>query len=225
MKSCNCNPGPLDPHVGCGSPRNRCDPPCQCPVPYLGVSELPDNISVLRFNINGKRTDYDYRNLVEQTQTDTTLVADVISRLLVYTAERHTDTISAKELGAILHLVDLGDVSGDHLKDGSFLTYQKSNNCGEGCTGTTDTWKAWNALDEQISSATYPFAFDANGKPHVLERPENPNQYYQLSWNAGNQLSYSQLPIVDASRVVGTDGKKIAVYQDPISKQLVGVKQ
>lgn len=205
---------------------NRCDTSCACPVPYLGIESLPDNISVLRFNLDGKRTDYDYANLVYQTQTDTALIADVINRLLTYSAERHTDTISAQELGGILHLADLGDVSTANAVSGSLLTYQQANNCGEGCVGTQDNWKIWSALDEQLSSATYPMAYSANGLPFVLERPQSPNQYYQLGWNGGAQFSYSQPPIVDASRVVdATSNTKIALYLDPVTKQIVGVKE
>lgn len=206
---------------------NPCDRPCACPAPYLGVESLPDNISVLRFNLDGKRTDYDYKNLVYQTQTDTTLVADVIDRLLEYSAERHTDTITAQELGSILHLADLGDVSTANAVAGSLLTYQQANHCGEGCTGTQDNWKIWSALDEQINYSTYPMVYSANGLPNVLQRPQNPNQYYGLGWNGNSQLSYSQPPIVDASRVEDPrhNGQKIALYLDPTTKQIVGVYQ
>lgn len=202
---------------------DNCDHGCNCPAPFLGIEQLPDNISVLRFNIDGKRADYDFENLVYQTQTDTTLVVDIIKRLLVYTAERHTDSITASELGSILHLADLGDVSTNEVADGSFLTYQKNNNCGEGCLGLRDSWKVWNALEEQVNSATYAFAFGQDGRPHVLERPASPNQYYQLGWNGARQLSYSQVPIVNASRVVDANGKKTALYLDPRTKQIVGV--
>lgn len=216
--NCHCNPGPCD--SSCGRP---CKQPCAYPTPFLGIEGVPNNIGVVRFNINGKRADFDYTNLVYQTQSDTTLVANIIDRLLTYTAERHTDTITASELGSILHLADLGDVSTDKAQTGSFLVYQKDSNCGEGCKGLQDTWKIWNALNEQVSSATYPAVFDANGAPQALERPANPNQYYQYGWNAQNGLGYTQIPIVDASRVVGTNGKKIALYQDPTTKQIVGV--
>lgn len=219
MNKCNCNSGQ------CGSPCDKCDRPCACPASYLGIEQLPDNISVLRFNLDGKRTDYDFENLIYGVQTDTTLVVDVIKRLLNYSAERHTDSISARELGAILHLADIGDVSSENAVDGSFLTYQKSDNCGNGCVGLQDRWKVWNALDEQVNSATYPFVFDANGKPRVIERPASPNQYYQLGWNAENQLSYSQIQIVDKSRLETDDGKYVRLYLDPKSNQIFGVKE
>lgn len=185
---------------------------------------LPDNISVLRFNIDGKRADYDFANLIYQNQSDTSLVADSINRVLTYMAERHMDAISAQELGAIFHLADIGDVATSGATNGSMLVYQKNNDCAEGCVGTQNTWKIWNALDEQLSSATYPMVFDQAGKPHVIEQPAEPNRYYQLGWNAQNQLSYSQVPVVTTAPI-GTDGKKLAVYVDPATNQLVAVKE
>lgn len=213
--NCNCNRGCRGHH---------CDRGCACPSPFLGIEELPDNISVLRFNIDGKRADYDFANLIYQNQSDTSLNVDAVNRVLKYAAERHIDTISAQELGTILHLADIGDVTTSGAEDGSMLVYQKASNCGEGCTGVQNTWKIWNALDAQVNSASYPMAFNPQGKPVTLQRPANPSQYYQLGWNAGSQLSYSQIPIVN-SAPVGTDGKKIAVYVDPATNQLVGVRQ
>lgn len=185
---------------------------------------MTDNVGILRYSINGKRADFDYTNLVYQTQSDTTLVADAIRRLLQYSAERHTDTITAKELGAVLHLADIGDVNTHNAANGSMLTYQKSNNCGEGCVGLNDSWVIWNALDEQVSSATYPFVFNAAGLPKTLQRPANPNQYYLLGWNAENQVSYSQVPTVSAAKP-NANGKKLAVYLDPNTRQLVAVEE
>lgn len=223
--SCNCNPKPPS-SCGpkCGSCQRSCDGPCKCPVPFLGIEQVPDNVSILRFNIDGKRADYDFSNLIYQTQTDTTLIADAINRLLQYSAERHTDTITAQELGSILHLADLGDVDTNGAVSGSMLTYQKGTNCAEGCVGLRDSWKVWSALDEQISSATYPFVFDANGVAHTIQRPGDPAQFYLLGWNGANQLSYSQVPTVTAAKP-NTNGKKLAVYLDPNTRQLVAVEE
>lgn len=211
-------------NCNCNNKCRRCEPPCACPTPAFGICEVPDNIGVLRYNVLGKRYDYDYSDLIYQVQTDTSLLADSAKRVLRYMAERHIDSLSAQELGAILHLADLGDVTTKGAVDGSMLVYQKNSNCGEGCTGTGDTWKIWSALDEQISSATYPMVFNGEGKAKVLEQPAHPNQYYQLGWNGKSQLSYSQIPIV-STPPVGTDGKKLAVYVDPTTQQLVAVKE
>lgn len=216
MNDCNCNPKPCDTcHKDqCGT----CDPPCKCPMPFLAIEQLPDNVSILRYNIDGKRADYDYTNLVYQTQSDTTLIADAINRLLAYQAERHTDTITARELGSILHLADLGDVDTKGAETGSLLTYQKNSVCGEGCIGLRDSWKIWTALDEQQSSATYPMAFAADGSPVTIARPQSPSRQYLLGWNGSNQLSY-----FTPTKAATKPAQGGPVYFDETSGQLVYV--
>lgn len=198
---------------------------CGCPAKALGIEELPDSNGVVEFTLDGKRANFDFSGLVHRAQTDTTLVVDIIKRLLIYSAERHTDSITAQELGSILHLADLGDVSTVHAQNGSLLTYQNDSDCGEGCVGDREVWKIWNALDEQVSSATYPAAFDAEGKMKTIQRPQSPNQYYQLGWNAGKQLGYHQPPVVDKSRTVGANGKRLALYLDPETREVVAVEE
>lgn len=209
LMNCNCN------HNRC----QKCDQPCACPMPFLGIEQVADNISVLRYTIDGKRADYDYANLIYQVQSDTTLVADIVNRLLQYRAERHTDTITARELGALLHLAELGDVTTDGAVDGSMLMYQKSSNCSEGCVGTQDTWKVWNALDEQVSSATYPMAFNADGEAVTIQRPQNPNLQYLLGWNGASQLSY--FTPTKATTKPATGGP---LYYDAASGQILYVE-
>lgn len=206
MNDCNCNPKP-------------CDSRCACPIPFLGIEQLPDNLSVLRFNIDGKRTDYDFTNLIYQVQSDTVLVADAINRLLTYQAERHSDTITAQELGAILHLSDIGDVESKGAQTGSFLTYQKDTNCAEGCFGLRDSWKVWNALDETVSSATYPMAFNAQGQAVTIQKPAAPNKQYLLGWNAQNQLSY-----ITPTKVTAKPAQGGPIYYDAASGELVYVE-
>lgn len=212
--NCNCKKSSCG-----GCPGKRCEVQCACPAPFLGIEQVPDNVSVLRFNIDGKRADYDFYNLIYQVQSDTAISADAINRVLVYMAERHTDQITAQELGAILHLSDIGDVSTKGVEGGSMLTYQKSSNCGEGCMGTQDKWVVWNALDEQKSSATYPMAFDAEGHPTTIQRPSAPNKQYLLGWNAQNQLSY--ITPVKATTPPAQGGP---LYYDEASGQIVYVE-
>lgn len=216
MNNCNCTHSPCTQCAG-----KKCDTPCKCPVPFLGIEELCDNVSVLRFNIDGKRCDYDYTNLVYQTQSDTSLNADAINRVLTYMAERHVDSITAQELGSILHLADIGDVTTAGAEAGSMLVYQKSNTCAEGCVGLTDTWKIWNSLDSDalVSSATYPMVFDASGKPHTIQKPANPSKQYLLGWSGANQVSYITPVSVPSAPAQGGP-----LYYDETSGQIVVVK-
>lgn len=203
--------------------KNRCGTSCDCPAPYLGIEQLADNISVLRFNIGGKRADYDFYNLIYQNQTDTSIRADMLKRALVYMAERHMDSISAQELGGLLHLADISDVDSTGAENGSMLVYHKDSNCGEGCVGTGDKWGIWNALDHQVTSASYIMVFDEEGQPKTLSQPSNPDRYYQLGWNSYNQLSYNEIPIIDYIPK-DIDGKQIALYLDPDNGQIIGVR-
>lgn len=189
-------------------------------MPYLGIEQLPDNLSVLRFSIDGKRTDYDFANLIYQNQSDTSLNADAIHRVLTYMAERHTDSITAQELGSLLHLADIGDVTTVGAETGSMLVYQKNSNCGEGCMGTQNVWKIWNALDAQVSSATYPMAFNSNGQAVTLQRPQDPSIQYLLGWNGANQLSY--ITPTKAAAKPATGGP---LYYDAASGQIVYVQE
>lgn len=203
---------------------NECDckPKCDCGCPTLEVREMPDDVAMLQFNFGGTTTWYNARNMVQQTQTDTTLTADSINRVLKYMAERHTDTISAKELGAILHLADISDVNVDSLEQGSILTYKKESNCDEGCEGISNMWEAFNALDNITSQAQYPAAFNANGELRAIQTPTNPNKHYQLGWNGSNKLSYTTPRTVSRSSIAKA-GKVAALYMDQDTGEIVAV--
>ena len=166
--------------------------PCSCKKPVLEIEPMPEDPSTLRFNVNGVSSWYDFTNLVYQTQTDTVLSADAVNRVLKYMAERHVDTISARELGAILHIADLGDVDVKNSSNNSVLIYQKDSNCGEGCEGISNSWIAWNALEHGADSVQTFMGFDANGTPISLQTPPNANQYYMLGWKANGKLGYSK---------------------------------
>lgn len=169
-------------------------------------------------NDNGKTTIWDIRYGILETQTDTSLVSDIVNRLLRFSAERHTDEITAKELGAILHLTDLGDVSTKGADDGAILVYKKGDKCPAGCYGTNNVWEPWNALEEQTTSAAYGYGFNANGSPVTLQQPANPNQYYNLGWNGNNQLSYAQ-PVEETAPIADSQGYAYQMYINPNTKQ------
>lgn len=196
-----------------------CNQPCACPEPYFGVYESASQPGIVTFNNNGVTTNWNASHLVNTLQTDTALIADVIDRLLKFNAERHTDTITAKELGSILHLADIGDVDAHKADQGSLLTYKKNNDCAEGCVGTHNTWEAWNALDNQVQSMYLSMGFDNNGNSLSLAPPANPNKTYLMGWNGKNQVSYFTVTEATAPPVNGGQ-----VYYDEDSGQMVYVK-
>lgn len=196
---------------------------CGCPEPFIELDEVPGKSAVYRVNDNGKTAIWDLRDGIKKAQTDTTLVSDVVNRLLRYTAERHTDTITAKDLGAILHLNDLGDVSTKGADDGAMMVFKKSDTCPDGCYGTNNVWEPFNALDEQTSAVAYGYGFDANGIPATIQQPANPNQYYNFGWNGKDKLSYAQ-PAEETAPILDSQGYAYQIYINPATKQPYYVK-
>lgn len=202
---------------GCGDcGYNKC---CANPKPVFEVLELPDDPLTLSFNFNGLGTTYDFSNMIKKGETDTVLSADAVKRVLEYMAERHTDTISAKELGAILHLTDIGDVDVAGVDANSMLVYNKESDCTRGCDGATNKWVAHNALDHIVSSLQYVMGYDANGAPKTLGTPTNPAQQYLLAWNGNDKAGWMQIKTV-ATRPTNA----YQVYWDEDQHQLVKVK-
>lgn len=216
-------------HQPCNSCEKQCDPckkkTCACPEPFLDVDKVQGKTAVYRINDNGKTTELDLFSGIQEAQTDTSLIADLVARLLQFSAERHTDTITAAELGSILHLNDIGDVSSKGAENGSSLVYKKTNTCGGGCVGTGNQWVPWNALDpdNQVQSAAYAAGYDKEGSPVVLQQPANPSQFYNVAWNGANQLSYAQYAEASAPRP-DNEGFIYQAYVDPITKELYYVK-
>lgn len=208
---CSCNKCPKD--------------NCACPEPFINLDEIPNKPGVYRVNDNGKNAIWDLRKGIKGAQTDTSLVVDIIKRVLQFSAERHTDTITAQELGTILHLTDLGDVSTKGATNGAMMVYKQTDTCPAGCYGTGNVWEAWNALDQDniVSSAAYAYGFNANGQPVTLQQPLNPNQYYNLGWNGNNQLSYAQ-PTEETAVIVDSQGYAYQQYLNPQTMQPYFVK-
>lgn len=219
MTNCFCNR--CDCCTTCGEHKDK----CRCPDQILGIENLySDNLAYLTFNDGGRSVSYDYTSMIKQTETDTTISVDTLERVLKHMAERHTDTISAKELGAILHVADLGDVDISGIQNDSLFVYQKTSDCGEGCEGINNSWIAWNSNEHLADSLQTAMGFDADGKVLALNTPTHTNQYYQLGWNADNKLSYNQ-PVEVSTPPVDSSNYAYRVYLDPTTKQLVYAKE
>lgn len=215
--------------IKCMQPKchGGCDPnPCgRCPEPALSIEALPNNPGYLRFSIGGNCVDYDFASLINLLETDTSLKADIINRVLTYKAERHEDALTGAELGGVLHLGDLGDVDISNLEDHSTLFYQKDSDCGEGCEGINNSWVTWNALDDNGQTAEMIGAYTADGAPTTIKAPtSNANQYYQVGWNGANKFGITQ-PVEFASKPTDSNGKAWRVYMDPSTKQIGYVKE
>lgn len=207
----------------CCNSCHQCDP-CGCPVPVLSIEQMkPDDLAYLRYNICGKSTSYDYEPMVKWAESDTSLRIAVDERNLIYNAEKHVDSISAHELGSILHIADIGDVDITDLQDNSLFVYQKESNCGEGCEGINNSWIAWNAQDFLTDSMQYIMGFDADGAPVTLNTPATTDKYHLLGWGASDKIKYID-PVEVAAPSADTDNFAQLIFRDPTNGQLTYLK-
>lgn len=191
----------------------------------LDIDEMPDTVSILRFNYDGLSTWYDFGNMIYQTQTDTTVSVDAINRVLKHMAERHIDTISARELGSILHVADLGDVDITNVAHNSLFVYQKDNNCAAGCEGINNRWIAWNK-DQGSNSGTdmrNVMGFKADGAPMALLPPANTGKHYVLAWRGANEAGWKYIEKVSKDSITRNNKVKV-VCVDPNTNELVCIE-
>lgn len=181
------------------------------------------NPTNLRFNLGGRSVWYDFDRVIKAGETCTTLSTDLSSRSLVYNAECHNISITAANLGAILHLADIGDVDADTIKDNAILVYRKDADCGENCEGKNG-WVGLDPSEAGDSSLDYVMGADSDGEVKSLMPPANSNQFYYLSWAAQDKASWKQ-PTVASVAPVDTDGKVWRLYLDPTTRALVIVKE
>ena len=192
---------------------------CEMPKPVIDVQALPDDPLTLSFNFNGVGTSYDFRELVRKGETDTSISADAVARVLKYMAERHIDTISAKELGSILHLTDIADIDISGVDDNSMLVYKKESDCSRGCDNSTNKWVAHNALNHIVDSVQYLMGYDSDGAPKSLSSPSSPSQQYLLGWNGNGKAGWTQI-----KTAVSIPSNAYEIYFDGDAHEFVKVK-
>lgn len=212
--------GQCQPKCGC---EDRCPKPCGCPESILSIEADSTNPTNLRFNLGGRSVWYDFDSVVKAGETCTTFNVDPTARALIYNAECQTISISARSLGSILHLADIGDVDESTIKDNAVLVYRKDANCAENCEGK-DGWVGVDLSEEGRDSLDYIMGSDSEGDVGSLKPPANINQYYYLAWAKLDKAKWTQPKIV-SSAPVDTDGKKWRVYMDPNTHELVVVKE
>lgn len=212
--------GQCQPKCGC---ENKCPKPCGCPEQILSIEADTTRPAYLRFNLGGRSVWYDFTSVVKGAETCTTLKPNITARTLIYDAECGRQTISAPELGSILHLADIGDVDATTIKDNAILVYKKDANCGENCEGKNG-WVGMDPSEEAGESLDYVMGSDANGRVGSLQPPANSNQYYQLTWAGGDKVKWHQPAEVS---VIPRDSENKAwrVYMDPTTRELVIVRE
>lgn len=195
---------------------------CGCAEPVFAVEAMPDDPTVLRFNVNGKSVWYDFSPVIEDGETTTTLSVDAVSRTLNHYGEKGEQTISAKELGAILHLSDIGDIDENTIKDNGILNYRVSSDCPEGCEGTSNSWVSTNPIEAGKQNLDYILGSDADGKMFSLMPPSSANAFSYLAWSGANKAKWVKPTVVSTPPV--KDGKVTQLYLDENTGEIVAVR-
>ena len=204
--------------------KKTCKNPCGCAEPVFSVEAMPDDPTVLRFNVNGKSVWYDFTSVVKAAETCTTLSVDSVARTLNYLGECQENTIAARELGAILHLSDLADVDANSIENYGILNYQTSADCGDGCEGVSNGWVASNPVDLGTTSLDYILGANKDGKLQSLMAPTDTTSFSYLAWAAQGKAKWVK-PTVVSTIPTDTSGAKYPLYLDPSTGEIVVYKQ
>lgn len=203
--------------------KKECKDPCGCAEPVFSQEAMPDDPTIIRTNVNGKSVWYDYDSLVRAGETATTMTVDAVQRTLNHHGEKSDQTISAKELGAILHLADLEDVDANSIGNYGILNYRKNTNCPEGCEGTNNKWRADNPIDLPSESLDYILGSDSEGRLESLAPPANSNKFSYLAWAGADKMKY--VTPREAASIPNDGTYEYPVYLDPDTRELVVVKR
>lgn len=95
--------------------------------------------------INGATTRVKIPKIAE---TDTKLSTSFAAKSLIYNAEKHTDTITGDQLGALINLEDLRDLDTTNSDSCDLLVYNPHcDECGDGCKPKNARWKHYHIPD------------------------------------------------------------------------------
>lgn len=156
-------------------------------------------------------------------ETDTTLSTNYSNKGLNYKAEKHTDTISGKQLGDIIDLEDLRDVQVDDLKGNCYeFIYSKYGDCGEGCQSPADKWHNFNINSDGAKQDWIQYVRGANayGCPVYLDMPTNKDQYWFGGWRRnGEHYEFGYFQPGTGSIPTDTDGNPLVMSMNQTTKQ------
>lgn len=214
--------GQCQPKCGC---ENKCQKRCGCPESILSIEADSTDPAYLRFNLGGRSVWYDFGPVVKAAETCTHLSTDITSRTLIYDAECGRETLSARQLGSILHLADIGDVDESTIKDNAVLVYRKDANCGENCDGKNG-WIGIDLTEEADEEIDYIMGSDEDGQIKSLIPPADTRKTHYLTWEANGKAHWAQIkpataPPVDPS----TPNTVYRVYFDKSTGELVYVAE
>lgn len=196
----------------------RCSDPCGCPKRVLSVEKM-DEPGFVKFNLDGHTVIFDFADVVQDSETETFLRVDQVSRLLKYMAEGHVNNVRAQDIGAILHLADIGDIDTNEVSQNSFLVYKKESDCGQGCDEVQNQWTVWNASEHLEDASEKIMGFNENDAPVAIQPPLHTDQFYSLMWRAGDKVGYRQPAQVSAPST-DANGFSRLLFENPTTHEL-----
>lgn len=198
----------------------HCDKePCGCAEPVFSVEAMPDDPTVYRFNVNGKSVWNDFESAIKAGETCTTVDVDAVARTLNHHGECGDQTISAKELGSIVHLGDLGDVDSNSITDNGILNYRKTGECPEGCEGKADGWVSSNPIEVGTTALEYILGADADGRMMSLMPPSDTTSFSYLAWAAQGKAKW-----VKPTEITALTDNYAPLYLDKTTGEIVVLK-
>ena len=212
--------GQCQPKCGC---EKKCPKRCGCPESILSIEADSADPAHLRFNLGGRSVWYDFTSVVKAAETCTHLSTSLTPRALVYESECGRQEITAKELGRILHLGDLGDVDTASVTNNAILVYRKDADCGENCDGRNG-WIGVNLTEEGDTELDYIMGSDGDGKVKSLMPPANTSTASYLTWEKNGKAKWKDIKHV-LTPPLDRDGKALRVYLDPNTGELVCVQE
>lgn len=135
MNCCNkCNNNPCE--CGCKPARYGCD---------FDIQANPFDPSIWNVTIGGATTRV---KIPKINETDTKLSTSFTSASLIYNAEKHTDTITGSQIGALINLTDLRDTDVVDADSCDLLVFNPyCSECGDGCKPRNAMWEHYHIPD------------------------------------------------------------------------------
>lgn len=211
--------GQCQPKCGC---ERKCPKRCGCPESILSIESDTTDPAYLRFNLGGRSVWYDFASVVKAAETCTHLSTDLSSRALIYDGECGRETISARQLGSILHLGDIGDVDASTIKDNAILVYRKDADCGENCDGKNG-WIGIDLTEEADTDLDYIMGSDEDGKVKSLMSPVDTSTTSYLTWEKNGKAGWKQIKHALTPPVDPVTNQAYRLYLDPNTGEIVAV--
>lgn len=212
--------GTCQPKCGC---ENKCQRRCGCPESILSIEADTTDPAYLRFNLGGRSVWYDFTPVVKAAETCTHISAGTNPRALNYDSECGRQSLSAQELGKILHVADLGDVDATTIGDNAVLVYQKDADCGENCDGKNG-WIGVNPTEKGDHNIDYIMGTDKDGKVKSLMPPADTSKFHYLAWQQNGKAVWMKIA-EKPSAPVGDNNTYYRLYLDPSSGEIVAVPE